>query len=171
MRRRGQGIFTGEPIYMMLDTILPIAIVLILLLFSLWNFFHFLSKSAALQDARLLASSVSGAISAVAAAPERGVYCVRVPGDYDYQLVIGKVNVAFPPFGGQDGRYTFVTAYSASQKAGGVAYPPVAKVEERAFKLAAGSEHTIVVRKTNPTSQISVDVLDKPIALAGCDKT
>jgi hypothetical protein len=49
----------------------------------------YMATLAHLQEAKLLASTVAGVITAVSAAPQAGLYCVSIPSSLGYEIVVG----------------------------------------------------------------------------------
>ena len=146
---RGQLADEDEEVYGFL-TLVPVALMMVAGIILIGFLMQMQGQLWALQNARLVASTLAGALTAVATAPEAGVYCVNFPGTYGYIVTVGTAScdISANPFtectGGPGG---FVAVWSPDRKESGLSFIPITDVPKKTIQLPKGKPFTVSFTK------------------------
>lgn len=81
--RKGAAL-TGEMI-----SLITVSILLVAAIGGIASEIAFLATTAHFLEAKIIAGAVAGALSSVSSAPQNGVYCVTLPGTFQYKVAFG----------------------------------------------------------------------------------
>ncbi len=165
---RGQEkVFDREEIKAILDN-LAVAVVLIASLLMALYIILYQNRTAELQNTGMLASTLGGAITSLASAPDRGVYCVMMPGTQAYYIVLGKVDAS----GAGDGSKmrAFISAYSPERGTTGISYLPFLEFAPGSKHVPSGKKYVVAFRKSGSTEPITMETAEGGVDKANCDK-
>ncbi len=82
-RRKGAAL-TGEMISLIIVSILLVAAI-----GGIASEIAFLATTAHFLEAKIIAGAVAGALTSVSSAPQNGVYCITLPGTFQYKVAFG----------------------------------------------------------------------------------
>ncbi len=164
---RGQEkVFDKEEIKAILDN-LAVAVVLIASLLMALYIIMYQNRSAELQNTGMLASTLGGAISSLAGAPDRGVYCVMMPGTQAYYIVLGKVDASEAGDGSK--MRAFISAYSPERGTTGIFYLPFFGFTPGSSHVPSGKPYVVAFRKAGVSDPITMEAVEGSIDTANCD--
>lgn len=165
---RGQEkVFDREEIKAILDN-LAVAVVLIASLLMALYIIMYQNQTAELQNTGMLASTLGGAITSLASAPDAGVYCVMMPGTQAYYIVLGKVDASAAGDGSK--MRAFISAYSPERGTTGINYLPFFDFTPDSKHVPSGKKYVVAFRKTGPTDPITMETVEGGVDKAHCDK-
>ncbi len=151
---RGQLADEEEEVYGMLQLI-PLALMMVAGVILVGYLLQMQGQLWALQNARMVANTLAGAMTAVATSPDMGVYCVNFPGTYSYLVTVDTAKCGVEGWsdfgelqhvctGGPGG---FVAVWSPDRKESGLSFIPITNVPKKTIRLPKGKGFIVVFTK------------------------
>lgn len=142
-KRKGQEVFSDkEEVFGGLQMI-PLALALVVSLAILGVLILFAAKTNELRSGRMLASTIGGALTALASNPAIGTYCVRLPGSAGYDIQINSLE--------EGRRKAYVAVWSPDLKTAGLMFIPVSDMVPQSIDVYKRQSNTLVLRKMKPS--------------------